>query len=410
VSSTLGTIGRRLELALTGWLPDEVRRNLWIETLASIAFGIFYAAAISFMPVVLRRLGASSTLLAIYTAQTYLGSVLSTLGVLMMRRREPLTFATTCWLLARSLLLPTFLIAQAGWLLALTALAWLLEAFPGPAYARVIQAIYPARYRGRALSIVRVGLVLAVLVVTPLAGLALDHIGYRVLFPIAAIIGVLATLIFSRLHVDERGLPPQQTRSLGGVWRLLGQNRRFAIYMLGFALHGLGFLMGLPLFAIVQVDRLQLSYTTIGYLGLAQSLFWLVGNVFWGRLVDRHGGLWVLRANVAIAMLVPLTYSWAFDAWTLLPAFVAHGIISAGIDLALISSGIELAEPESVAEYSALQATIIGLRGMIGPFVGVALLSVGVPERAIFILGGCFIASGWLVLGGAIGGARPAAA
>ena len=201
-------------------------------------------------------------------------------------------------------------------------------------------------------------------------------------------------------------LPPQQARSLSGVWRLLGQNRRFAIYMLGFTLHGLGFLMGLPFFAIVQVDRLQLSYTTIGYLGLAQSLFWLVGNVFWGRLVDRLGGLRVLRANVAVAVLVPLTYSWAFDAWTLLPAFIAHGIISAGIDLALISSGIELADPESVAEYSALQATIIGLRGMIGPFVGVALLSVGVPTQAIFLLGCGFIALGWLVLGWATGGRR----
>jgi predicted MFS family arabinose efflux permease len=404
VGTTLGTITRRLELALTGRLPADVRRNLWIETTAAIAYGIFFAAALSFMPVVLRRLGASATLLAIYTAQTYLGSVLSTVGVLMMRRREPLTFVTACWLLARSLLLPTFLIAQAGWLLALTALVWLLEAFPSPAYARVVQAIYPARYRGRALAVVRIGMVLAILLVTPLAGLGLDHFGYQVLFPIAGLVGILATLIFSRLRMDVHALPPQQARSLGGIWRILGQNRRFAFYLFGFAVYGMGFLIGVPLFAIVQVDRLQLSYTTIGYLGLAQSLFWLLGNMFWGRLVDRRGGLWVLRANVAIAALVPLTYIWAFDAWTLLPAFVAHGIISAGVDLGLISTGIELADPESVAEYSALQATIIGLRGMLAPFVGVALLGLGLPDRAIFALGCGFIALGWLVLGRVTGG------
>src|SRR5262249_49146893 len=155
--------------------------------------------------------------------------------------------------------------------------------------------------------------VLAVLLVTPLAGLALDKVGYRVLIPAAALIGVLATVIFSRLRVDERAQPTQQARSLAGVWRLLGQNRRFAIYMLGFTLHGLGFRLGLPFYPVVQVDRLRLSYTTLGYLGLAQSLFWLVGNVFWGRLVDRRGGLWVLRANVGVAVLVPLTYSWAFN-------------------------------------------------------------------------------------------------
>jgi hypothetical protein len=59
-----------------------------------------------------------------------------------------------------------------------------------------------------------------------------------------------------------------------------------------------------------------------------------------------------------------------------------------------------------VAEYSALQSTIIGLRGMVAPFVGVALLSAGVPDRAIFVLGCGFIALGWLVLGWATGGRR----
>jgi MFS family permease len=406
VGATLQAIIRRLELALIGRLPAELRRNLWIETTAAIAYGVFFATALAFMPVVLRRLGASSTLLAIYTAQTYLGSVLSTLGLLLMRRRRPLTFATTCWLLSRSLLLATLLIAQAGWLLVLMAAFWLLEAFPGPAYARIVQAIYPPRYRGRALAITRVGMVLALLIVTPLAGLGLDTLGYQVLFPLAGLVGVLSTLIFSRLRVDEGALPPPQARSLGSIWRILGQNRRFARHLFGFSVYGLGFLMGVPLFPIVQVDRLQLSSTTLGYLGLVQSLCWLLGNVLWGRMVDRYGGLWVLRQNVAIAMLVPLSYVWAFNAWMLLPAFIAQGIISAGVDLGLISTSIELADPDSVAEYSALQATIIGLRGMLAPFVGVALLGLGVPDRAIFALGCGFIAAAWLILGIGTSGGR----
>jgi predicted MFS family arabinose efflux permease len=406
VRIALGIMGRRLERALTGSLPEGVRHNLRIETIAAIAYGIFYAAAISFMPVVLRRLGASSSLLAIYTAQTYLGSILSTLGVLLMRRRRPLAFAVTCWLGARSLLLWTFLIAGAGWLLALTAVFWLLEAFPAPAYARIVQSIYPIRYRGRALSIVRVGMVLAILIATPLAGLGLDRFGYQVLFPIAGAAGVMSTLLFTRLRIDEAALPQQQRRSLASIWAILGQNRRFTIYLLGFSIYGLGFLMGLPFFAIVQVDRLRLSYTEIGYLGLVQSLFWLLGNMYWGRLVDRRGGLWVLRANVAIAAVVPFSYIWAFDAWTLLPAFIAHGIIMAGVDLGVISTGMELADPESVVEYSALQATIIGLRGMLGPFVGIGLMSLGVPERAIFAIGCGFIAVAWICLGIVTSGAR----
>jgi hypothetical protein len=117
-----------------------------------------------------------------------------------------------------------------------------------------------------------------------------------------------------------------------------------------------------------------------------------------------------VRANVAIAVLVPLTYIWTFDAWTLLPAFIAHGIISAGVDLGIISAGIELAHPESVVEYSALQATIIGLRGLLAPFFGIALLSLGLPARLIFAIGCGFIVLGWLILGlVTMSGRRPVA-
>jgi len=404
--STLATIGQQLEQALTGRLPADVRHNLRIETVASIAYGIFYAIAISFMPVVLRRIGASSSLLAIYTAQTYLGSILATFAVLLIRRYHPLAFAVVCWLLSRSLLLWVFLITDASWLLALTAAFWLLEGIPGPAYARIIQAIYPVRYRGRALAVARVGMVLALLIATPLAGMGLDHFGHRVLFPIAGCLGVLSTLLFTRLRIDPAALPPQQRRSLSSIWAILGQNRRFTIYLISFSIYGLGFLMGLPFFAIVQVDRLQLSYTELGYLGLVQSLCWLLGNMYWGRQVDRHGGVWVLRANIAIAVVVPFSYIWAFNTWTLLPAFIAHGIISAGMDLGVLSTGIELATPESVSEYSALQSTIIGLRGMVGPFVGVGLLKLGVSEPMIFALGCMLIASAWLYMGRIMPSAR----
>jgi predicted MFS family arabinose efflux permease len=399
-----------VERALTGPLPEDVRRNLRIEIVASIAYGIFYAVAISFMPVVLRRLGASSTLLAFYTAQTYIGSILSTLGVLLMRRRHPLAFAVTCWLCGRGLLIWAFLITQAGWLLALTAVFWLLEAIPGPAYTRIIQAIYPVSYRGRALAVARVGMVLAILVATPLAGLGLDYLGYQILFPFASGMGMLAALLFTRLRIHADALPPQQPRSLGSIWSLLGQNRRFTIYLISFSIYGLGFLMGLPFFAIVQVDRLQLSYTELGYLGLVQSLFWLLGNMYWGRQVDRHGGVWVLRLSIAIAMVVPFCYIWAFNAWTLLPAFIAHGIISAGMDLGVISTGIELAGPDQVIEYSALQSTIIGLRGVVGPFVGIWLMNLGLSQPAIFAIGCGLIAAAWLGMGSIVPSRRMAAA
>jgi hypothetical protein len=85
VRSTLTTIGQRIERWLLPGFPEGLRSNIRTEAFASIVFGIFYAAIVGFLPVVLRRLGASTDLLALYLAQTYLGTILTPLSIRVMR-------------------------------------------------------------------------------------------------------------------------------------------------------------------------------------------------------------------------------------------------------------------------------------------------------------------------------------
>jgi len=399
VFSRFNFIGARVERSFAGALPATVRQNMLIELWGSIAFGVFFATAIQFIPVVLRRLGASSDLLALYTAQTYLGSILTSFSLVLMRRRRTKTFAVACWFFSRSLFLLFAFVTRVPWLLLVMAIFWVVEGFPSPAYTRIVQAIYPENIRGKAMAVVRLGMVCTTLLMTPLAGWALDHWSYRVLFPLGSVIGLLSVWLFNKLHVDEGVLPPRNPRPVGNLWRIVQQNRPFAIHLLAFAVYGLGALLGYALYPIVQVDRLHLSYTAIGLLGLAQSSAWLLGFIFWGRAIDRLGGLPVMRANLAVGFFVPLAYIWASSGWMLLPAFIAQGIISAGVDLALISTCIQLAEPDKVVEYAAIQATVIGTRGMIAPFIGIGLLKLGLPDTGIFALGCMLIVISWFILG-----------
>ncbi|MEX1018439.1 MAG: hypothetical protein WDZ49_02205, partial [Litorilinea sp.] len=110
-------------------------------------------------------------------------------------------------------------------------------------------------------------------------------------------------------------------------------------------------------------------------------------------------GLWVMRVNLLIGALVPVSYIFATDGWMLLPAFIAQGVISAGVDLGLINTCIQVAEPENVVEYAAIQATVVGVRGMIAPFVGAGLIALGVGETAIFAAGTLLIIGSWVILG-----------
>ncbi len=388
-----------VETALAGSLSPSVRRVMHIELSMSLAHGVFYALIIPFTQVVLRRLGASVDMLALYTALLFVGSVFTSFSIVLMRRRRTINIIVFCWLLGRSLFLLTAFVTGAVQLMAIGVVFGLLEAFVVPAYTRVIQKIYPESGRGKVMSTVRMGRVSVILLVTPLAGWALDRVGYQVLFPIGALFGILATYLFTRIDLDEGELPPRQTKAFSDLWQIVRGDRNFAIYLLSYSLFGLGGLLSWPLYPVVQVDRLQLSYSEIGLLGLVESITWFLSYLLWGRTIDKRGGLFVVRAISAISIVTPLTYMSAQSLWMLMPSAIARGLGMAGFELGRISAGIQLADPERVTEYAAIQSTVVGLRGMVAPVITVGLLRLGAPHSVVFLLSVFFLVMGWVMFG-----------
>ena len=387
------------ETALAGSLSPSVRRVMHIELSMSLAYGVFYATIIPFTQVVLRRLGASVDMLALYTALLFVGSVFTSFSIVLMRRRRTINIIVFCWLLGRSLFLLTAFVTGAAQLMAIGIVFWLLEAFVIPAYTRVIQKIYPESGRGKVMSTVRMGRVSVILLVTPLAGWALDKVGYQVLFPIGALFGILATYLFTRIDFDEGELPRRKTKAFSELWQIVRGDKNFAVYLLSYSLFGLGGLLSWPLYPVVQVDRLQLSYSDIGLLGLVESLTWFFSYLLWGRTIDKRGGLFVVRAISAISIVTPLTYMSAQSLWMLMPSAIARGLGMAGFELGRISAGIQLADPDRVTEYAAIQSTVVGLRGLVAPVITVGLLRLGAPHSAIFLLSVLFSVLGWYMFG-----------
>jgi MFS family permease len=391
--------GRQFEGLMTGALPADVRRNMHTEVLVALAYGAFYACTIPFIPVILRRLGASADMLALYAALQFLGSITSSLSIVLMQRRRTMTVILACWFTARALFILVAFFQGAVPLMVIGALFWLLEGFVIPGYTRILQKIYPDTVRGKVMSTVRMGQVTAILLVTPLAGWALDRVGHPVLFPLACILGVGSVFLFMQLRVDEGPLPPRQTKTFADLQAIVRADPRFRLYLVSFALYGLGTMLAWPVYPLVQVDRLQLSYSTIGLLGLVESVLWLFSYLIWGRFLDRRGGLAVMRATCAISLVQPFVYIWAGSAWMLIPAFVARGITAGGFELGRINAGIQLADPERITEYAVIQSTTIGMRGILAPLISALLLRLGMPPTGIFLLSAGCIAVAWVLFG-----------
>ena len=133
----LNRTGMWLETALAGSLTPAVRRVMHIELSMSLAYGVFYAAIIPFIHVVLRRLGATVDMLALYTALLFVGSVFTSFSIVLMRRRRTINLIFFCWLLGRSLFLLAAFVTGAVPLMAISILFSLLESFVIPGlYAR----------------------------------------------------------------------------------------------------------------------------------------------------------------------------------------------------------------------------------------------------------------------------------
>ena len=390
---------RRAELFITGPLPPDVRYNVRVELVASMFFGPFYAALL-FIPVVLERLGASPDLVAVYQSQTYIGLFLAAFSVMVLPRRRVLLFLAIVWSLGRGMFLLAGLWPTALGLLGLSAVYWLSDGFPAPAYTEIVRRAYPAEVRGRALSVVRAGMAVGMLAFTPVVGWLLDTAGHVVLLPIAGVCGILAALIFTRMRIGADAVPATHLpkRSLGELWRIVQRDRRYVIYLLSVVCFGLGGLVAIAFYPSVLVDRLHLSYAEVSWLSLAQSVAWILGLTVWGRAMDRKGSMWLLRAAYLISAVGPIVFLLAGSGWLLLPAYLAQGIAAGAIDLGFTSASLDFADPDHVYEYSALHRTVVGIRGLVGPFIGVGLFRMGVPMAYVFILGaGLFVLGAVLV-------------
>ncbi len=384
------TFWQRAELALSGPLPADVRRNMRIELLASLFFGPFYAVLL-FIPVILQRLNATAQQVALYQSESYLGFLLSAFSVMLLPRRRILLFLAVIWAVGRAAFLLTPLVPTVAGVLVLSLLYWLSDSFPSPGYVRVIQQIYPADTRARVMGVVRFGMAAGMLAATPVAGWLLDTVGPTVLLPLAGLFGVAAALTFTRIRLPAHpydapdAVQPPRMSPLALIG-LLRNNKPFAVFLLSITAFGLAGLLPIAFYPAVLVNRLQLSYTTVSMLGLAQSVVWMVGYVLWGRWMNRIGTVAALRVIFIMLTLYPICHWFAPNAWWLLPAYISSGIASAGIDLAFTNTAINLAEPDRVAEYSALQQTVIGFRGIIGPLLGVQLYQMGVSMELIFVM------------------------
>jgi MFS family permease len=378
-------------------VPSIVQCNLFLDLVTAILYGVFLAGIVNFVPVVARRLGASPYLISLIVAAPAFGNLIAVLGAHYLQQRRKLPVMVAAWSIGRGLFLLMPFVATPEPFVLIVVAHWLIVSVSVTGYVEIMRAIYPDAIRGRAMAFVRVGFTACATVMTPLFGQLLDLWSYQILFPIAAVFGILTGVAFGQVKYDE--VIADRRHDWLKPWRIFLQDARYRAYSIAFMIFGTGNLLVAPLIPLLLVDELQLSYGEVGWLNMISSIAWTVFYIVWGRLLDRRGGLWIVQINFILTLVVALAFWAAHDMWLAAVAFLFNGIILAGTDLGWMNAIIQFARREDIGHYTALHAFLLGIRGIIAPFLGTVLIAVPfLGLRGVFLLSALFIFVGWLLI------------
>lgn len=293
----------------------------------------------------------------------------------------------------------------------LSIVAWTVWSGVTTLRARVWRANFRASYRPRVTG--RLATVQAILIAVTGIGIGwcldFDPMTYRYIFPCLAVMGVIGALLFRRIpfrresqHLqDERAADADADsngRKLLGpmvIARVLKEDPWYRGYMLCMFTMGFGNLMLHPVLAIALTDIFDVGYQQgIAIATVIPLLCMTVAIPFWSRRLERMHVIRYRAFHVwsfAIVSTLVVLGVWLHDIRWLYAGAVMTGVGWGGGVLAWNLGHQHFSPPERDAEYMSVHITLTGIRGVIGPLLGVqiytALSAFGLGERALLI---CF--------------------
>ncbi len=248
--------------------------------------------------------------------------------------------------------------------------------------------------------------------VTFVAGRLLDirEQSFRWILVVTGLSGFIHAVVLSLIRIQEplteRSCTPLSLKQtllepITGTLKLLRDNKPFARFERSFSIYGMGFIMMQPVIPIYLVDKLQLNYTT-NFLakGILSQLGLLFLSPLLGKLHDRMHPFRFISGAFALLMVFPLlvVVSSLWSGGQLLPvilvfaAYLVFGIAMAAVNVSWNMSSIFFAGQQNASIYQSVHVTMTGIRGLIAPVLGIALMKI-FNITAVFV-----VAAGFLLL------------
>jgi MFS family permease len=377
-------------------------RNVALDLTAAAGVGVTLALVGSILPSVARREGLDPIGLAALGAAPFLANLLSGFAGRVGPRSHHQAGLVRA---AGASLLLVLLATSAPAILVLAAVGfWISLSISAPFQLRLWGAMYPSRLRGRVVGAVGTSRAAAMAIAALVAGMLADQVGGTTVVALGAIIGAVAAFAYSGFRVPPTAPAPRF--SPREAVRILSERPVLRRIVLAQGFYGGGLIAAAPLYALVYIDRLGLSLTEVGVIGILGATATTLSYYAWGAAADRFGPMVLLRIGSVIGLTSLVAIAFAPGVLVLWPATIGAGIASAAIDLGINTSLSDETTLETRAGALAGWNTVTGARGLAAPFVAGGLVQLGVLDVTAALLACAVVATIGVVLFVRVEGAR----
>ena len=275
-------------------------------------------------------------------------------------------------------LLPLFVVPTPPVMVVAGIVFWISLSLSSPFQIRLWGAMYPARLRGRIVGSLGMGRSAATAIAALAGGLIADRIGGPAVVALGGLLGAICAFAYAGLRAPAAEQPPRF--SARDSIRSLRGRPVLARITLAQGFYGGGLVAAIPLYALVYVDRLDLSLGDVGFIGVLAAVSTTVSFLIWGEIVDRASSIVALRLGTVLGFVSLVVYAIAPNVAFLWVAAIAGGAAGASIDVGWTAI---VSEHTSMASRSAAVAgmnAITGARGIVAAFAMSALLQLGILD------------------------------
>lgn len=353
-------------------LPLTDRITHYYEIWTNLFIGIFMGAGLSLVSIIARRIGMSSTGMTIMLSMPFFGHLCSLYFGHHINKHDKMPFVFWPAITSKLLMCGIAVFFSPRAFLVIMSLYYFISTIPSPAYASIMKTNYSEVNRGTLMSNIRIIRTIISTIFAFAAGYALElHPDlYRWILPASAAIGMIGSVMFRKVRVRRDVNVRNLSITFGQTLQIFRKDKAFLIFMGIFFLCAGPSKLLIPLEPIRYVDELHFNYKDAGFiLGTLTPIASVIGFIIWSRLIKRIHPLYLLAGLFAIGMAKYAIVALATEPQHVILGSLLNGFSTAGFELIPLFVIIRFAK-DRISLYIALHSTLVGIRGIAGPFLG----------------------------------------